>query len=155
MVLLTTHYSPAYKRYVVSGVLISKLCFLCDFRSADLTVVHLLKSIIPCGASQGVFAKNNRDPFRTKNLLRQSYYVFIRRGGDYIQVRYDTNVKDKIYVVSSSRAQKTTAMLLLTRSHIDCFVRYPSNSELDASYAIPVVGSMNGGRVSLPVIFII
>lgn len=68
----TIYISPAYKRYVVSGVLISKLCFLCDFKSADLTVVHLLKSIIPWGASYGVFAKNSLDPFSIKNLLRQS-----------------------------------------------------------------------------------
>ena len=64
--------SPAYKRYVVSGVLISKLCFLCDFKSADLTVVHFDKSIIPCGDSYGVLAKNNLEPFKMKYLLRQS-----------------------------------------------------------------------------------
>lgn len=64
--------SPAYSKYVVSGVLISKLCFLWDFKSADLTVVHLLKSIMPWGASCGVFAKKRREPLRMKYLLRQS-----------------------------------------------------------------------------------
>merc|ERR1719253_109879 len=43
--------SSAYRRYVVSGVLISKLCFLCALRSADLTVVQRLRSIMPWGAS--------------------------------------------------------------------------------------------------------
>ena len=30
---------------------------------------------------------------------------------------------------------------------MDCFVRYPSNSADDVSYAMPVCGSMNGGLV--------
>ncbi len=74
------NHQPAYNKYVVSGVLISKLCFLCDFKSADLTVVHRLKSIIPWGDSCGDLAKNNRDPLRIKYRRRQSCVGAVWRG---------------------------------------------------------------------------
>mmetsp|Transcript_28573 Transcript_28573/g.64012 ORF Transcript_28573/g.64012 Transcript_28573/m.64012 type:complete len:104 (+) Transcript_28573:494-805(+) len=38
-------------------------------------------------------------------------------------------------------------LLRQSLSHMDCFVRYPSNSADDVSYAMPVCGSMNGGLV--------
>lgn len=51
---------------------ISNEFFLRDLISADLTVVAVPRSIIPCGAEYGFLAKNSLDPDRMKYRLRQS-----------------------------------------------------------------------------------
>jgi hypothetical protein len=55
-----------------------------------------------------------------------------------------------VQVQNAGLGEANRDIVKLTRSHSDCLVRKPSNSLLEVSYAIPVAGSMNGGRVSLP-----
>ena len=63
----------AYIKYTLSGVATSKENRFDVFSSADFTVTHFSRSIVPWGSSPCFFEKYNLFPLSTKCLLRHSF----------------------------------------------------------------------------------